>query len=132
MGPSLVWSVAEVMSLPVATVPTSSLSRVTRSRDARRPARADARVVFRAAGISVSAAVVLVLATAAGLAGPARALTGPQHVTISAVKPSSSSAVVASTGDIPSQVGVHGWRGTPLGGWSATTPNSNASPRTTP
>jgi phospholipase C len=59
-------------------------------------------VMFRAAGISVSAAVVLVLATAAWLAAPAHALTGPQHVTISAVRASSSSATVSWTVDMPS------------------------------
>ena len=75
--------------------------------------------MVRSTGISVFAAVALVLATAAGLAGPARALTGPQHVTISAVRPSSSSAVIAWTVDMPSKVIVEYGIDTRFGVWSA-------------
>src|SRR5260221_10451507 len=78
-------------------------------------------VMFRAAGISVSAAVVLVLATVAWLAAPAHALTGPQHVTISAVRPSSSSATVSWTVDMPSKVVVQYGVDARFGVWSTTT-----------
>ena len=88
-------------------------------------------VMFAAARISVSAAVVLVLATAAGLAENARALTGPQRVTITAVRPSSSSAVIAWTVDMPSKVVVQYGVDTRFGVWSAPTAVANAGPGTT-
>ena len=87
--------------------------------------------MFAAARISVSAAVVLVLATAAGLAENARALTGPQRVTISAVLPSSSSAVIAWTVDMPSKVVVQYGVDTRFGVWSAPAAVTNAGSGTT-
>jgi hypothetical protein len=60
----------------------------------------------RAAGISLSAAVAVVLATAFGLAGSAHALTGPQHVSITGVNARSNSAVVGWSVDMPSKIVV--------------------------
>ena len=87
--------------------------------------------MFRAAGISAFAAVALVLVTAAGLAGPARALTGPQRVAITTVRPSSSSAVVGWTVDMPGKVVVQYGVDGRFGVWSTTTSVSNAGGGTT-
>ena len=87
--------------------------------------------MFAAARISVTAAVALVLATAAGLAGPARALTGPQHVTITAVRSTSSSATVSWTVDMPSKVVVQYGVDTRFGVWSTTSTLTNAGSGTT-
>ena len=87
--------------------------------------------MFRAAGISVCAAVVLVLVTAAGLAGPARALTGPQRVAITTVKPSSSSATVSWTVDMPAKVVVQYGIDSRFGVWSTTTTISTPGSGTT-
>ena len=73
---------------------------------------------------------MLVLATAAGLAGSARALTGPQRVSITSVKPGPSSAVVGWTVDMPSKVVVQYGVDSRFGVWSApaalTSPGSGA------
>jgi hypothetical protein len=82
--------------------------------------------MFRKTGLSVSAAVVLVLATAAGIAAPARALTGPQHVTITAVRPSAFSATVSWTVDMPAKVVVQYGIDTRFGVWSATVSNAGS------
>ncbi len=87
--------------------------------------------MFRAAGVSVSAAVVLVLATAAGLAGSARAITGPQRVTITAVRPGASSAVVAWSVDMASKVVVQYGIDARFGVWSTTSAVTNAGSGTT-
>jgi purple acid phosphatase-like protein len=85
----------------------------------------------RAAGISLSAALTLVLVTAAVLAGNAGALAGPQHVSINAVKPGASSAVVAWSVDMPARVAVQYGVDGRFGVWSATSAVTSADSGTT-
>src|SRR6478672_7313464 len=110
--------------MTVATTPNTTP--VTRSRDAHPRCAADGRIMFRKAGISVSAALVLVLATAAGIASPARALNGPQRLTITAVKAGGSSATVSWAVDMPAKVVVQYGVDNRFGVWSTTTTISNA------
>jgi hypothetical protein len=85
----------------------------------------------RAVGISLSAAVALVLATAFGLAGSAHALTGPQHVTITGVKAGSTSAAVGWSVDMTSRIVVQYGLDTRFGVWSDTSGTSGAGSGTT-
>jgi hypothetical protein len=73
----------------------------------------------RAAGISISAALMLVLVTAAALAGNARALAGPQHVMVTGVSSGTSSATVGWSVDMPSRVVVQYGVDGRFGVWSA-------------
>ena len=83
-------------------------------------------VLPRAVGISLAAAVVLVLATAFGLAGSAHALTGPQHVVITGVRAGSNSAVVGWSVDMPSKIVVQYGVDSRFGVWSAASAVPNA------
>jgi hypothetical protein len=85
----------------------------------------------RAAGISLTAAVVLVLATAFGLASSAHALTGPQHVSITGVKIGTNSAVVGWSVDMPSKIVVQYGMDSRFGIWSTASAAPNGGSGTT-